>query len=311
MKGLITIRAFRAEKQFLENFYTVFDAQVKQFFMFWMASRWLALRLDLIANMIVFSVAVLAVAIANAGNFVDPNLLGLALVYSLQLTGLLQWTVRVTIETENNMTAVERLLVFADIVPEEGVIEAEEAGMDEEAPPLSSTSGQELHRIELEEGGGEEERIDAVGGSTPSKLEATATASLYISIPAHESGDEEVEDKGEELSHHHQQLHRHPRQQYRQHALHPVASAASTRAWPSTGAIEFRNLQVRYRPGLPLVLKGINLVVAGRQKVGVVGRTASGKSRCGASLMNIIYIITLSTFSSLFFYLPSFSSCYY
>jgi len=36
--------------------------------------------------------------------------------------------------------------------------------------------------------------------------------------------------------------------------------------------------QVRYRPDTPLVLKGITLSIAGGQKVGVVGRTGSGKS---------------------------------
>lgn len=36
--------------------------------------------------------------------------------------------------------------------------------------------------------------------------------------------------------------------------------------------------QVRYRPNTPLVLKGITLDIEGGEKVGVVGRTGSGKS---------------------------------
>lgn len=36
--------------------------------------------------------------------------------------------------------------------------------------------------------------------------------------------------------------------------------------------------QVRYRPNTPLVLKGITLSISGGEKVGVVGRTGSGKS---------------------------------
>jgi ABC-type bacteriocin/lantibiotic exporter with double-glycine peptidase domain len=36
---------------------------------------------------------------------------------------------------------------------------------------------------------------------------------------------------------------------------------------------------LRYRPGLPLVLRGVSFEVAGGDKVGLVGRTGSGKSR--------------------------------
>ncbi|GAB2281544.1 ABC transporter C member 14 [Dionaea muscipula] len=48
--------------------------------------------------------------------------------------------------------------------------------------------------------------------------------------------------------------------------------------WPSQGNIELHELQVRYRPSTPLVLKGITLSITGGQKIGVVGRTGSGKS---------------------------------
>ncbi|KAK9067685.1 hypothetical protein SSX86_011796 [Deinandra increscens subsp. villosa] len=48
--------------------------------------------------------------------------------------------------------------------------------------------------------------------------------------------------------------------------------------WPTHGSLELRNLQVRYRPNTPLVLKGITLNIQGGQKIGVVGRTGGGKS---------------------------------
>jgi ABC-type glutathione transport system ATPase component len=46
----------------------------------------------------------------------------------------------------------------------------------------------------------------------------------------------------------------------------------------AAGAIAVRDLVVRYRPGLPLVLRGVSFDVAGGNKVGLVGRTGSGKS---------------------------------
>ncbi|XP_042034677.1 ABC transporter C family member 4-like [Salvia splendens] len=48
--------------------------------------------------------------------------------------------------------------------------------------------------------------------------------------------------------------------------------------WPSRGDVELNNVQVRYRPDTPLVLKGISLSISGGEKIGVVGRTGGGKS---------------------------------
>lgn len=48
--------------------------------------------------------------------------------------------------------------------------------------------------------------------------------------------------------------------------------------WPSQGNVEIKDLQVRYRPNTPLVLKGITVSIRGGEKIGVVGRTGSGKS---------------------------------
>jgi ATP-binding cassette subfamily C (CFTR/MRP) protein 1 len=43
--------------------------------------------------------------------------------------------------------------------------------------------------------------------------------------------------------------------------------------WPTRGRIEFIDAMMRYRPGLPLVLKGLTLNIPAQSKVGVVGRT--------------------------------------
>ncbi|KAK1559147.1 hypothetical protein Q3G72_011177 [Acer saccharum] len=48
--------------------------------------------------------------------------------------------------------------------------------------------------------------------------------------------------------------------------------------WPAQGNVELKDLQVRYRPNTPLVLKGLTLSIRGGEKIGVVGRTGSGKS---------------------------------
>ena len=44
------------------------------------------------------------------------------------------------------------------------------------------------------------------------------------------------------------------------------------------GKINFNNYSVRYRPNTPLVLKNLNFEIKAKEKIGVVGRTGSGKS---------------------------------
>ena len=48
--------------------------------------------------------------------------------------------------------------------------------------------------------------------------------------------------------------------------------------WPAEGRVEFKNLSMRYREGLPLVLNDVNLAIPGGSRVGIAGRTGSGKS---------------------------------
>ncbi|XP_073262159.1 ABC transporter C family member 3 [Populus alba] len=58
--------------------------------------------------------------------------------------------------------------------------------------------------------------------------------------------------------------------------------------WPEIGCIEFRILEVRYRPDLPLVLKGITCTFPGEKKIGIVGRTGSGKSTLIQALFRLV-----------------------
>ncbi|KFV59490.1 Canalicular multispecific organic anion transporter 2, partial [Tyto alba] len=58
--------------------------------------------------------------------------------------------------------------------------------------------------------------------------------------------------------------------------------------WPSRGELEFVNYSVRYRKGLDLVLKGVNLQVHGGEKIGIVGRTGAGKSSMTLCLFRIL-----------------------
>ncbi|XP_027334133.1 putative ABC transporter C family member 15 [Abrus precatorius] len=58
--------------------------------------------------------------------------------------------------------------------------------------------------------------------------------------------------------------------------------------WPEIGTICFKNLQIRYAEHLPSVLKNITCTFPGRKKIGVVGRTGSGKSTLIQALFRIV-----------------------
>jgi len=60
------------------------------------------------------------------------------------------------------------------------------------------------------------------------------------------------------------------------------------KSWPKRGDIVLKDFSVRYRPGLPLVLKKLNLTINHGEKIGIVGRTGSGKSTTLLALFRII-----------------------
>merc|ERR1712070_493992 len=151
-----------------------------------MASRWLALRVDSVSAMLQGLVSILAIALKDDA---DPVVVGIALVWGFQLSGLSQFVVRNFSEVENIMTGVERLVVYKH-VPGEAAFHIEPK------PPV---------------------------------------------------------------------------------------------CWPR-GDIEFRNVVARYRPGLPIVIKGVSFKISQGEHVGICGRTGSGKSTVGLLLFRIIEI---------------------
>ncbi|XP_029480503.2 ATP-binding cassette sub-family C member 10-like isoform X3 [Oncorhynchus nerka] len=59
-------------------------------------------------------------------------------------------------------------------------------------------------------------------------------------------------------------------------------------SWPEQGWVEFRGAVLSYREGLPNALDGVSLVVRPGEKVGVVGRTGSGKSTLFLALFRMV-----------------------
>ncbi|XP_034367767.1 ATP-binding cassette sub-family C member 2 [Arvicanthis niloticus] len=184
VSGLPVIRAFEHQQRFLACNEKQIDTNQKCVFSWITSNRWLAIRLELVGNLIIFCSALLLVIYKNS---LTGDTVGFVLSNALNITQTLNWLVRMTSEAETNIVAVERINEYINV--------------DNEAPWVTDKR--------------------------------------------------------------------------------PPAD------WPRKGEIQFINYQVRYRPELDLVLKGITCNIKSAEKVGVVGRTGAGKS----SLTNCLFRI--------------------
>ncbi|KAJ5430031.1 ABC transporter integral membrane type 1 [Penicillium cf. griseofulvum] len=183
--GIACIRAYGVENQFRRTIRDSIDVMNGAYFLTFSNQRWLSVRLDAVATVMVFVVGVLVV---TSRFNVSPSISGLVLSYILSIAQMLQFTVRQLAEVENNMNATERVHYYG-------------TQLEEEAP------------------------------------------------------------------------------------LHQAVVPAS---WPEKGHIEFSNVEMRYRAGLPLVLQGLTMDVRGGERIGIVGRTGAGKS----SIMSALFRLT-------------------
>uniref|UniRef100_A0A8C2DVI9 ATP-binding cassette, sub-family C (CFTR/MRP), member 5 n=1 Tax=Cyprinus carpio TaxID=7962 RepID=A0A8C2DVI9_CYPCA len=67
-----------------------------------------------------------------------------------------------------------------------------------------------------------------------------------------------------------------------------VKNKAPPSDWPQEGEIVFDGTEMRYRDNLPMILKKVSCTIRPKEKVGIVGRTGSGKSSLGVVLYRLV-----------------------
>ncbi|KAI0268426.1 P-loop containing nucleoside triphosphate hydrolase protein [Russula aff. rugulosa BPL654] len=74
--------------------------------------------------------------------------------------------------------------------------------------------------------------------------------------------------------------------------MNSVERIKACRSWPRDGKLEIKDAVLKYRPELPLVLKGLSMTVKGGEKIGIVGRTGAGKSSIMVALFRLVELVS-------------------
>ncbi|XP_053552301.1 multidrug resistance-associated protein 1-like, partial [Bombina bombina] len=115
LQGVNVVRAFREQERFIRESNLRLNTNQRFYYSSFVANRWLSIRCDLLSNFIVFTVSVVGVLFRDS---ITPGLVGLAVVNSLRLTGVLNAAVHTATDLETNSVAVERVKEYCDVEPE-------------------------------------------------------------------------------------------------------------------------------------------------------------------------------------------------
>ena len=116
LTGVASIRAYGLKKHFVNELRRSVDEMNAAYYLTFSNQRWLSVRVDTIANALVFTVGILVVTSRFS---VNPSIGGLVLSYILGIVQMLQFGVRQLAEVENGMNAVERLRYYGTQLEEE------------------------------------------------------------------------------------------------------------------------------------------------------------------------------------------------
>ncbi|XP_055852928.1 multidrug resistance-associated protein 1 isoform X4 [Episyrphus balteatus] len=108
--GVTTIRAYDVGQRFVDESDNRVDLNQLCKYPSVIANRWLAIRLEMIGNLIILFASLFAVL----GGQTNAALVGLSVSYSLQITQTLNWLVRMTSDIETNIVAVERIKEYGE-----------------------------------------------------------------------------------------------------------------------------------------------------------------------------------------------------
>lgn len=251
LEGITTVRAYKIDKVVATMFQRQVDDNSKSWFNFVILNRWLGLRLDMETFFVLIAAVYPAVALKGS---IDVGLLGFALVYVLNLSALFQWMVRMSTEVENQMTSVERIQAYSKLPAEEGyALKSFHDRTHSTVAAVASPRSEDGTTAAAVEGGATSTR--PARARTISSEVIAKYLKLGQSAPAEEAG------AGLQLT--------------------------QQKAQNGPSLFELNHLFVTYRDDLDPVIKDLSLSIPAGSKLGICGRTGSGKSSLLLALLRL------------------------
>ncbi|XP_031704128.1 multidrug resistance-associated protein 9-like [Anarrhichthys ocellatus] len=141
LQGLSTIHAYNIRDRHIELFKSLSDINSNHHLLFLSGTRWLSFCLDSMALTMTLLVSLFVVLSSN--DVISPSLKGLALCSTMQLTGLLQYAVRLATEVEARFNSVERLQEYITGCKSEAPRTIKEARVPEDWPKSGTITFQD------------------------------------------------------------------------------------------------------------------------------------------------------------------------
>ena len=124
--GVTSIRAYKTDKRFINRMQHLIDENLVYFYPNFLSQRWLSIRVDFLGNSITLFACLFAILSRDT---LSAGIVGVSVLYSLNIANSLSWFVRYSSEFETNITSVERINEYCN-TPHEA-----EWSIEETKPP--------------------------------------------------------------------------------------------------------------------------------------------------------------------------------
>ncbi|TFK62437.1 hypothetical protein BDN72DRAFT_741737, partial [Pluteus cervinus] len=120
LEGIVTVRAFSAERRFLDNLHKKIDLTTQMWYSFWMTNCWLLLNFDALGALGVLITTLFSIATLTDG----AGFAGLCITSAMAFTTSVYWACRVWTGLELDLNSVERIVEYLNL-PQEPPIHIE------------------------------------------------------------------------------------------------------------------------------------------------------------------------------------------